>query len=217
MDFEALVQRFYEALLQPGDVAVDVGAHSGRHAVPMARRIGPTGTLHCFEPLPEVCRWLAHAFYAAAQGGATLAAYTIHQCALGAIPGRADFVHAVDLPEYSGLRERMYLGSTRIERVPVDVRTLDEVLVDLSRCSYMKIDAEGGELDILRGARRFIAATRPVVSFEFGMNGAGAYGVHPAQMFDYWAEARYELFDILGRALARDAFVDSATRQEVWD
>src|SRR5439155_1198821 len=54
-DYESHLQAVYEALLDAGDIALDVGAHTGRHAIPMARRVAPAGKVYAFEPLPG-CR-----------------------------------------------------------------------------------------------------------------------------------------------------------------
>src|SRR5690349_1373835 len=95
-DYEVLVQRVYEALLRPGDVAFDVGAHTGRHTLPMAKCVGAAGRVFAFEPLP--------ACLAALRRDADPLCVEVHDCALGAAAGPAEFVVAVDLPSFSGLR-----------------------------------------------------------------------------------------------------------------
>jgi hypothetical protein len=57
-----------------------------------------------------------------------------------------------------------------------------------------------------------------VVTFEFGANSIGDYGITVGEMADFWIEREYRIFDILARPLAtRDAFAESATVQSVWD
>lgn len=51
-DYERMLERFYCQVLQNGDIAVDVGAHIGRHTFPMASSIGTRGLVYAFEPLP---------------------------------------------------------------------------------------------------------------------------------------------------------------------
>ena len=216
MDYEAQVQKVYETILNPGDVAIDVGAHLGRHLIPMARCVAPTGRILAFEPLPMCREYLTATFD---QGCAELRpVVTIHGCALGESSGQAEFVIARDAIAYSGLKERTYDVPTTVEKIPIEVRRLDEFAQDLRSLAYIKIDAEGGELHILRGASGSIARFRPAITFEFGANAIREYGVTVLEMADFWIERRYWIFDILGRPLAtREAFADSATHQQVWD
>lgn len=216
MDFEARVQRVYERLLSPGDVAIDVGAHLGRHLFPMARRVAPTGRVIAFEPLPA-CR--ERLKLTLDEGYADLQPIvTIHGCALAEASGPAEFVVAREALAYSGLRQRTYDVPTTVERIPIEVRRLDELAVDLSSLTYVKVDAEGGELHILRGASQTIARFRPTVTFEFGANAISEYDITVFEMADFWIERGYRIFDVLGRPLAnRDRFARSATEQQVWD
>jgi FkbM family methyltransferase len=216
LDYEARVQAVYESLLHPGDVAVDVGAHMGRHLIPMARCVAPTGRILAFEPLPVCRESLAAAFDQAWADLRPLV--TMHGCALGDGSGRTEFVVAREAIAYSGLQKRTYDVPTTVERIPIEVRRLDEFALDLPSLAYIKIDAEGGELHILRGAAETLARFRPVVTFEFGANSIGDYGITVGEMADFWIEREYRIFDILARPLAtRDAFAESATVQSVWD
>src|SRR5262249_34078843 len=54
-----------------------------------------------------------------------------------------------------------------------------------------KIDAEGGELSVLRGARGCLAKFRPVVAFECGARSLAAYGAAPADLARLWAGLGY--------------------------
>jgi FkbM family methyltransferase len=216
LDYEARVQAVYESLLRPGDVAIDVGAHVGRHLIPMARCVAPTGRILAFEPLPTCRESLAVAFE---QTWAQLRpVVTIHGCALGERSGQTEFIVTCEAMWYSGLRERKYDVATTLERIPIEVRRLDEFALDLPSLAYIKIDAEGGELHILRGAVKTLERFRPVVTFEFGASAIGEYGITVLEMADFWIEREYRIFDILARPLpTRDAFAESATTQSVWD
>jgi hypothetical protein len=48
----------------------------------------------------------------------------------------------------------------------------------------IKIDVEGAELLLIRGARETIAKNKPVIVFEHGLGGADSYGHTPEQVFD---------------------------------
>src|SRR5262249_13245365 len=53
------VRAVLQARLHPGSTAVDIGANVGVHALTMAKTVGPTGRVVCFEPLPDVASTLA--------------------------------------------------------------------------------------------------------------------------------------------------------------
>jgi FkbM family methyltransferase len=216
IDYESILQALYEAILAPGDVAVDVGAHKGRHTFPMARRVGPGGKVHAFEPLPACQEAFARRL--AGDLRALAPRIVLRPFALGDRSGESEFVVARDALGYSGLKERVYDVPTALERIKVQVRTLDSLLLDLPALRYIKVDAEGGEYHVLRGAEQILRKHRPVVTTEFGANSIGQYGITPGDLADLFARLDYRVFDIRGREVSdRDAFVRSATVQEVWD
>src|SRR5262249_16958338 len=117
-DFESLLQEFYEALLLPGDICVDVGAHVGRHTLPSARRVGRGAEVDGFEPIPfcvEALRELARK---------APAPVSVYPLALSDYEGQSDFILAANLPEYSGLKERVYDQPVEKRHLTVEVRRL---------------------------------------------------------------------------------------------
>lgn len=59
MDYEAKLAAFYSQLSLHGADVIDVGAHIGRHAIPLANLVGLEGTCYAFEPIPSVRQVLA--------------------------------------------------------------------------------------------------------------------------------------------------------------
>lgn len=214
MDYEQRVQAIYEAHLRPGMVAVDAGAHVGRHAFEMARLVAPGGNVYLFEPLPQM---VSHLKGRIAGDARLQAVCKVYPYALSDSNGSTEFCVAVDALAYSGLKERRYDTATAVERIKVEVRRLDEVLSALPRLDYVKIDTEGAEWQVLLGAESLIAKFRPLISFEFGENAYAPYGVNPADVHAFLAAHGYRVYDILGRELDGPAFVDSSKRQQVWD
>lgn len=217
-DYEAMLAAFCRRILRPGDVVVDVGAHLGRHTIPFARAVGPTGKVIAFEPIPHINRQLQERLRqaAAAEG---LAPIRLYDVALGAQTTATEFVVVPDYPEYSGLQERTYDPGedTRRERIPIRVERLDDLLATEDRVDLVKIDVEGGEHDVLRGATETLLRHRPIVTFECGDNALVHYDHTSADLFDLLTGLGYRIEDILRRPLDRDAFVASSARQEVWD
>ena len=215
MDFEAALQAVYEAALRPGDVAIDVGAAVGRHTIPMAKAVAPTGRVFACEPMALHRKTLADRLTRDHLELEPLV--TVYPYALSDHEGVGEFVVATDAPAYSGLRERIYDVPTGLERIQVPIRTLDSLFLGLPSLTYVKIDVEGGEFDACRGGVEVIRKFRPLVSFEFGANSCGGYDITPRDMAQFWVEHGYTVYDIEGRRLDPDAFIRSATEQSVWD
>ena len=214
-DYESRLQKFYEAVLQPGSIAIDIGAHTGRHTVPMARAVhssSSSGLIHAFEPLPQCESALFHRLK---KEGLPAGIVKHYPYALSDKEGESGFVVAKDRLEESGLRERQYNGPTEKEYIKVRMKRLDDF--SLGQASFIKIDCEGAEYWVLLGGAETISSARPVVSFEFGELGYAAYNVNPYEVFDFFSSRAYGLYDICGRHLQREEFVLSSRQQLVWD
>ncbi len=175
----AVMQR----VLRADSNCIDVGAHSGSVLVDIVR-LAPGGQHFAFEPLP----WLAEKLRA------RYPRVRVHQSAVGAAPGRTEFVHVVNDPAYSGLRERSYdRADPQLERLPIEVVRLDDVIPADLPIAFLKLDIEGGEFDALRGAAALLRRCRPHVVFEAGARSSGHYGVTPEALCGWFAEQGYRL------------------------
>jgi FkbM family methyltransferase len=209
--FEERLQHLYTSLLQVGDLCIDIGAHTGRHSLPMSRVVGTTGRVVAFEPNPAIAQRLRARLKLLSVGNVA-----VRETALSDEEGTAGFVIAVDLPEESGLRQRtIYNGPTRTETVTVQLARLDGLHLESPR--FIKLDTEGAEYKVLVGARDTLARWRPVVAFEFGQASYAAYDVDPDDMFDYFASLDYEVFSILGDRLTKPQFAEASRVQRYWD
>jgi hypothetical protein len=129
--------------------------------------------------------------------------------------GETTFQHVVSNPGYSGLLRRRY---DRPEEEVVEIRVrlarLDDLVAANAPIRLVKIDVEGAELQVLRGAAAMLRRDRPFVVFEHGQGAADCYGTRPEQVFDLFAECGLRL-SLMGdwlaggrSALSREAFVD---------
>lgn len=195
--FEQLIELLYRAVLRPGDLAVDGGAHMGVHTWPMAAMVGAGGRVIAVEAIPQLAgRLLDEA------ARRQLPQVVVEACALAAENGRTSFHWVRSAPGYSGLRERDYEGHpVDIEIIDVAARRLAELLADASQpWRFAKLDLEGGEFHALCGAGPAIAAQRPLLVFENGRAAmAGRYGYTADDWFELFARLDYALFDLFGR------------------
>jgi FkbM family methyltransferase len=182
--YEPGVTATVRALLKPGATFVDVGANIGWFSLLAASLVGPEGRVVAIEPNPGNVSLLE--LSAADNGYANIEAFTV---ALGEGPG------AVAL-ETDGSNGRVIPitgppGQPVRASYVVGAEALDDVLAraGVHRVDVMKMDVEGAEPLVLRGARRVLAESRPVLITEF----------HPVALDSSpWGSARGYLAQLRG-------------------
>jgi FkbM family methyltransferase len=147
---------------------VDIGANEGQFCAFIRHNIGFNGRVTSFEPVPHLAAMLRDK--AKADGN-----WKIHDCALGAAPGSIDLNvarHSVFTSVLEPLESEACDGDNQtVTKISVRLSTLDIELkdaVDMDR-TFVKIDTQGFDLEVLRGAQRTIAsvpALQTEVSFR---------------------------------------------------
>ncbi|HEY2153175.1 MAG TPA: FkbM family methyltransferase [Vicinamibacterales bacterium] len=157
------------ALLKPGDVAIDVGGHIGFFTMEMAGAVGPTGRVYAFEPLDTNANLLERSI---AENGFE-DRVIFQRAAVGAATGTATLTFPLETLNSGGaylLRD----GTAALagnERREVPVVALDAV--ELRRpVRFIKMDVEGAEPLVLRGADRLLREDKPIILSE----------LHPTQL-----------------------------------
>jgi FkbM family methyltransferase len=182
---------------------VDVGAHTGTF-IEQALRIAPESHHIAVEPIPEMASALRERF----------PAVEVHEVALADAPGEATFNYIPTRPAVSGLELRPDLELDAPTELTVDVRTLDELVPAGASPAVLKIDVEGGELNVLKGAERLLSEAHPTIVFEWGAAAAGAYSATNEDMWDLLTAHDYRLFNMDGDGpFSRERFAEN----EYWN
>jgi FkbM family methyltransferase len=168
---KVVIQESVDALrtfLREGDVAIDIGAHTGDSTLPIALAVGSRGCVYALEPNPYVYKVLA--------ANATLNPSKTHIVPLmfAATPDDGEFVFEYSDAGYcnGGLHEqipRWKHGHTH--RLNVAGRNLMAYLRTqapevLPRVRYIKIDTEGLDRTVVRSIEDLLVATRPYIKAE---------------------------------------------------
>ena len=193
-------------LLRRNSSCVDVGAHNGTILRTMLE-LSPKGTHFAFEPLPHL----------AARLRATFPTVRVHEVALSDYAGQASFVHVENDAAYSGLRPRIYDRPDPVLRqITVAVTRLDDVISPEQPVAFIKIDVEGGEFHVLRGATRTIQRCRPVIVFEAGGKSTGQYGVEPDEVYELTTGPLGCRLSLMQRWLTGRPPYDAAEFRDAW-
>jgi len=186
---------------------VDVGCNVGAILDAMLR-VAPEGRHYAFEPLPDLFRDLRRRFGHRPN-------VELFNLALSDRSGRATFQHVVTNHAYSGLRRRRYdRPNEEVVEITVDVQPLDQVLPAAQHVDLIKIDVEGAELEVLRGAVATISRYRPLVIFEHGLGGSDFYGTTPEAIYDLLVDVCDLRISLLGDWLAERQPLSRATLAE---
>ncbi|MFI5071363.1 MAG: FkbM family methyltransferase [Terriglobales bacterium] len=212
-DFEQMLEDYYCEVLSPGDACIDVGAHVGRHTFPLARCVGSSGKVFAFEPIPAIAAQLRAAIKAELDHHEI----ELRECALADTNGEVDFVLVREAPGYSGLLPRHYDSEVTTEIIRVNVQRLDDLASCLPPIRFIKIDCEGAELRVMRGAKKLLKRDRPIISFECGDASLESYNYDAGDIFDFLDGVGYAIRSIHRDSLDRGHFIMSCARQEYWD
>jgi FkbM family methyltransferase len=194
--FEPNEFNFLDRVLKPGMVFVDVGANDGYYTLFAARRVGPQGRVVSVEPSSRERGNLERNL---ARNG--IGNVEIVPAALGATAGHADLhlAHGVHTGHNTlGRFAHDDVVPARVERVPLE--TLDAVVtrLGLPRVDVVKIDVEGGEANVIAGARTMLAAMRPVLMMEVSDSALRAQGSSEAVLLETLrGELGYEILVFL--------------------
>ena len=147
------------ARIVPGTTIFDVGANIGLSALEFARAAGADGLVISFEPHPDTAARLAGNLR---ENG--VANVRIIQSAVGAASGTVTFHESAQ----ATLSSASVIPPELVRSFEVPVTAVDAVWHDAGcpSVSALKIDVEGGELDVLRGARALLAQERPAILLE---------------------------------------------------
>lgn len=166
----------FEHFIRPGAIVVEAGANIGAHTVALARIVGPQGRVIAFEPQMVLFQTLCA--NVALNGFTNVSTFN---AAVGATPG------VVDLPRIDYDRPGLFgghgigsgTGGGQASRIRLDD------FVRLNRCDFFKVDVEGMESDVLRGAAALIAKFKPVLYVENDRQDKSPELIRTVQGFGY--------------------------------
>lgn len=189
--FEHDERRFVSRFLTAGMTVLDIGAHAGLYTMTASKRVGPSGRVLAFEPSPrERQRLERHLSINRCRN------VTVHAFALGDSTGEAD-LFVVEGNETGCNSFRLPPGiAGRPVRVPI--RRLDDCRAAglFTAVDLVKMDIEGAELSVLRGAEAVFREARPVLLCEIEEARVQPWGYRGRDIIDLLSGWRYRWFAV---------------------
>ncbi len=170
-----------QVVLEFDSNCVDVGCHVGEILAEILK-FAPKGHHFAFEPLPNYYQDLLTRFK-------DYQNLNFFDLALSDSERETSFLFVESNPAFSGLQKRKYFrdnmeSEEQIIELKVKTQCLDRIVPDHVNIDLIKIDVEGAELEVLRGAVQTIKRCQPVIIFEHGMGAADCYGTKPEMIWE---------------------------------
>jgi FkbM family methyltransferase len=181
--------KFLENNVRSHDVVVDVGANTGEFTVALA----PYATqVLCFEPQSDVLAVL--------RDNVELNGFknvTIFPFGLSDSEETAQLYGSSEKTQFGGLNEGLYTRYLTCERSVASgisrFRPLDTVLVEtgIKHIDWLKIDVEGAEMSVLKGARETLKRSRPTILIELNEEMCQSAGYSVQDIHQYLTDLEY--------------------------
>lgn len=193
--YERAEFKMWNRLVSRGATIADIGANIGWYCAHMAAA-DPTAHVVAFEPVPSSFSWLRKTIERNGLNN------VVAECL--AIMDRPGIYEIFVDPTISGAASAhptVYIEDSC--PVSVDAITLDSYAAEHGlRFDAVKLDVEGGELAVLRGADYVLANHRPMIFLEMLRRHARAFGYHPNDIIALMRSLNYGCFRIAGDRLA---------------
>jgi FkbM family methyltransferase len=179
--------------LNNGDVCVDVGGNIGQTALMMAIKVGPQGKVFSFEPFERT--------HASFQNNLALNPHItnvkLERMAVGETSGELT-MYVENKRNSGGNRIKPVDKNVNAEVQKVKVVSLDEYFLkdtSLTKVDLIKIDVEGFEMKVLKGAHELITKFRPALFVEINDANLRSQGDSLEGMLDFLTAKGYSIFD----------------------
>lgn len=199
-EIERAERIFYLNYLRDGMVVIDAGANVGELTLLFSRIAGENG-VHAFEAASSTFERLKAVCLAAGRNGVT-----INRLALAGEPGEVSLnLYPDALSEFNTQAVRPLknygLDCESVGSETVPATTVDEYCLEkhINNVDLLKIDVEGAELQVMKGAARMLAERKiKCLTFEFGQT-TFDMGNTPAEIEDFLGGKGYMIRNIIDR------------------
>ncbi len=179
--------QYIRQLLKPGDVAIDIGAHKGGYTYWMLKSVGKSGLVISIEPQPAVYKYLAELATDLGNRNNLVFNYAMSDTTRDGyitVPGERGHISQGARIDTHGLIKG------RHHKISVKFKTVDDLIQETGVTpSLIKVDVEGHELNVFKGALNTLEKIRPFFVFECEDRHLSSIGIHEVfrffEPFDY--------------------------------
>jgi len=192
-----------EEIIKQGNTVIDVGANQGEYSLWAAKNTGPSGKVIAFEPMDDLFVQLKNNFALNPSYRNTL---TPNKNGLSDKPGKLNLFGKAG--DNEGVNTMFPTQSHTVLIQEINLDTLDNQLNQLKcgQVDFIKIDVEGAELHVLKGARETLNKYKPSLLIEINSEACLAGGYKPEEIFEILRPLgyRFEKIGLRGKRIPVD-------------
>lgn len=193
-EYERAISEVISKIVRKGEICFDIGANIGWYSTLLAKIVGASGEVHAFEPVPTIFEKLKE--------NISLNNLTenikVNNLALGEVTKNVELNIFENLPE--GHASLSDFGRTDAIKHPSKMITLDSYIDnnEIKNVTFLKIDIEGGELLMLKGADKlFLQEIPPMFEIEMALDTTTGFNYYPNDLIEYLSSKRdYDFYAI---------------------
>ncbi len=177
--YDRLTNQIIKKNVRENSKCIDIGAHKGE-ILDLFISQAPKSKHFAFEPIPEMYQALKEKYSQYCE---------IYRYALSDSEGVSEFNFVKNAPAYSGIKQREYaVKEPQVQKIKVELKRLDDIIPISTKIDFIKIDVEGAEFLVLKGAVKTIKAHKPLIIFECGLGASEYYDTTPEGLYDFVTE-----------------------------
>ena len=202
--YDRLTRAVLKRILKPASNTIDIGCHQGE-ILRRVLQLSPEGRHAGFEPIPDLFKALQEEFGQRA---------SIYPYALYDAEGESEFFIVRNEPGYSSLRQRTLEFTADYQTIRVQLKKLDNFFHDPLRIHFIKLDVEGAELQVLKGAQALLLRDKPVILFECGRGGYDYFNESPLEIYGFLSGLGYAVYEMEDWLQQRTELTETAFQQQ---
>jgi FkbM family methyltransferase len=217
---EYFMQYIYTLIVRPGDYVIDVGANHGLHTLPLSKLVGESGKVLAFEAVNDNIVSIRNQM---SMNNIIFFQKAVTKPSIAESSPEIQFTYFPNCDGWSGIVRRPEVPNSEGEQlVSVQTTTLDKVILEEklsegTNISFVKIDVEGGDFDVLLGAQYLLTKYKPIVIFESGRQySANLYNYTKDDFFSYFHNLGYILFQFTGEEFKESDWDKKNVYFETW-
>lgn len=175
--------------IQKGDFVLDIGAHKGGYLYWLRKFVGEKGLVTAFEPQPILYKYINQTIKALGYDNIDL-----HHAGISSQAGTLELFVPKEMGQTSpGATFENRLNQEKGHLINVQVFQLDDFMAQRKRkINFIKLDVEGHELEVFKGASAILKKDQPTIIFE--CENRHLNGIKVQDVFEYLTALNYEGF-----------------------